>query len=232
MSIDIEQLTHDHKKAVHTVDGLEIHTVPALIAQLREAVYGGMERGGSSAALKSRLPIDAAAFDLYQRIDHEIAAVWAQAFHRPPGAGKTEQVLSEWAAWAGDDTIVDVDGRTMYAPAAVTAWVTRIEVFFDPPRNAEIDAACIACGVQHIDKTVDGEIVQALVLRFVRDRETGETLRAECQACEATWSKDQFDYLGRQIGIDVDLKREQHAQAEAERAAKTRLESVEVDADL
>lgn len=32
MSVDVEQLTREHKKAVSTIDGIEIHSVPSLLS--------------------------------------------------------------------------------------------------------------------------------------------------------------------------------------------------------
>lgn len=31
MPVDVDVLIHEHKQAVHTVDGIEIHSVPSLI---------------------------------------------------------------------------------------------------------------------------------------------------------------------------------------------------------
>lgn len=220
MSVDVEQLTRDHKKAISTDDGIEFHSVPSLISQLRDAVFGGMERGAGSTSSGSRMLIDPAALDLYQDIDRDITEAWVAAFNRVPSADRPETLLSEWAAWAQDETIVTVRQRYAYASALVAYWVTRIEDFFDPPRSAEIQAACIACGQDHFLTEVAGESRKSTALRFVRDRATGATVRAECAACGATWTPSQFEYLAEKIGIDVATKKREHEEREAAAQAK------------
>lgn len=214
MSVDVEQLTRDHKKAVTTDDGIEFHSVPSLLSQLREAIFGGMERGGGSGSTGSRMLVDPTALDLYQDIDRDITAAWVAAFQRVPNADRPEILLSEWAAWADDETIVTIAGRDAYAAVWANFWVRRIEEFFDPPRSAEIQAPCITCGQSHVHRDVDGELIKDTAMRFIRDRVTGATLRAECAACGASWQPAQFEYLAERIGIDVAAKRAEHDEKE------------------
>jgi len=210
MSIDIEQLTHDHKKAVHTVDGLEIHTVPALIAQLREALFAGLGADGAGGGHRSKLPLQAAALDLYMLIDRQITEVWVAAFHRVPNADRPEQLLAEWAAWAGEESIVPLGEGTVYATAAVAHWVTLIEDYLNPPRRAEINAPCVQCGERYTYRSVDGETVRSAALTFTRSKDTGDTLDARCGACAAVWLPSQFLFLAEQIGRVIENEGADH----------------------
>lgn len=218
----IEILTREHKTAAHTIDGLEIHTRPALLHLLREAVFGGMETTGGGSSLKSRLPISDAALDLYQLIDRQITEAWAEAHpNQVPGAGRPEALAAQWGALVTEDRIVTVTRPEQHehddgSPFVIAArfeylaeqlarkWVTDIETFLDPPRHAQVSEPCLACGERYVHRRKDGETVQTAAFTFVRDRQTGETLRAECLACGAQWSKDKFNFLADAIGISVD----------------------------
>lgn len=218
MSIDVETLTREHKTAVSTDEGIEFHSVPSLLSQLRDAISGGMESTGGSSTMKSKLPISAAALDLYMTIDREIASAWAAAFQKVPNADKPETLLAEWGAWADADTIVEVAGRTYYAPDAVALWGERITDFFDPPRLAEINAECPMpdCGNRYVYSHIDGEEIRSSALRFNRSRYTGQTLDARCVACGTVWQPSEFDRLAAVIGIDVERKRHEHSMSEAD----------------
>lgn len=200
MAVDVEQLVHDHKKAVNTVDGIEFHSVPSLLSQLRDAVFGGSVSDGAGGGAKSKLPIQAAALDLYMLVDRQITEAWVAAFASVPNADRPEALLAEWAAWASPETLVVVAGRDVYADAAVSGWVQAIESYFSPPRLAEISAPCLSCGERWVHRSVDGETVRSSALSFRRDRDTGETLDARCGACEMVWLPSQFRYLAEQLG--------------------------------
>jgi len=208
VSVDVEVLAREHKKALSTDDGIEFHSVPSLLSQLREAVFGGMESTGGSTP-KSRLPISAGALDLYTEIDMQISEAWAQAFDRPPGKERPEALVSQWAAWADADTTVHIGGKSVFASDAVTGWVQQIEDFFDPPRMAEITEACVACGERWVYRKDDGQTVRKSALNFRRDRHTGETLDARCLNCGTVWGKSQFEFLANIYGkADPKLKDE------------------------
>lgn len=228
MSVDVEQLTRDHKKAVTTDDGIEFHSVPSLLSQLRDAVFGGMERGNGSATGGSRMLIDPAALDLYQEIDRDITEAWVAAFERVPNADRPEALLSEWSAWADDETVVTIRGRDAYASGWVSFWVSRIEQFFDPPRNAEIQAPCVQCGQEWVYRDEGDQQRRDTALRFIRERGTGVTLRAECAACGTQWSPAQFGHLAEAIGIDVAEKTRAHEEREAEEEEKAAKRNAEL----
>jgi hypothetical protein len=215
MTVEVEVLIHDHKKAISTIDGLEFHTVPGLLAQLRDAVFGGMESTGGS-ALGSKLPISAAALDLLTFVDREIAEAWAGAFKRPPNADRSERLLAEWAVFIASDAIVTVGDKQYNAEVLVDRWTQRIEDFFDPPRLSEIQANCFVCEARYIYTKVDGQDVRSSALRFHRNRQTGETLDARCMSCGTAWLPHEFEFLGKSIGIDVERKKAEHAEKEAQ----------------
>jgi hypothetical protein len=244
LQASIELLTREHKTAAQTIDGLEFHTRPALLHLLREAIFGGMEATGGS-SMKAKLPISEGALDLYELIDHQIAEAWAQSNTVPPNTDRPETLAAQWSALVDPDAIIIVTHaeqherwddtkdrlvsnviriRTEYTAETLAArWVTMIEEFFDPPRSAEIPAPCVICGERYVERRKDGESGRTSAMVFIRDRYTGETLRAECQHCGRAWAPDQFDWFAGALGIDVAKKRAEHEereQAERERAEK------------
>jgi hypothetical protein len=216
----VEKLTRTHDVHYQTDDGTKTATVPALLEQLRDEVFGGTERGAASGN-KTKLPLNAPAADLYTLIDRQIAEVWAAAFKRVPNADRPEQLLSAWAAWAGEHKIVEVSSAetvtypdpefgwlrdaVIWNPHDVKVidllnrWVRAIEDMFNPPKTAEIFAACINCGVREVHRLQDGKHVRQTALQFLRDRETGDSTSARCQACGVTWLPSQFKYLAESI---------------------------------
>lgn len=232
MPIDVEVLTRPHRKAYATDDGIEFHTQAGLISQLRDAVLAGVGADGGGAGHRSKLPLQAAALDLYTLIDQQISEAWAAAFKRVPGVERPEALLVQWAAWADEDQIVEVTrretrkddtGEHVYpvrvektAIDLVTMWEGMIDAYFNPPSLAEIPAPCLVCGERYVHRQVDGETVRSSAMAFTRDRTTGATLRAECAACGTTWGPDKFRWLAEQFGIDYEAKRQAHEEAEAE----------------
>lgn len=237
VTVDVETLTRPHKKAISTDTGIEFHTQPGLLAQLRDALLSGITGDGGSAGHRSKLPLQAAALDLYTLIDRQISEAWAAAFRRVPGPERPEQLLAQWAAWVDEEAIVEVtrpetrqdaSGETVInvriektATDMVTMWESMIEMYFNPPSSAEIPAPCLVCGERYVYRQADGETVRSAAMSFIRDRATGATLRAECAACYSTWGPDKFDWLASQLGIDVAAKRAAHHEAEQKRATQT-----------
>lgn len=222
---DVQMLTSPHKKTIHTIDGIEIHERPGLLAQLRDAVFGGMERTGGSPSSKAKLPISEAAVDLFELIDQQVAEAWVAEFNRPPSTDRTERLLTEWAAAVRDDIVIVVTRpeqhyrwdesrnckmpfvirvREEYTPAAlVRKWVSAIEDFLDPERTAGIKAPCLQCGASKIPRYRDGETVMSDAMVFRRDGDTGETLDARCLNCGAVWPPSQFDFLAQALGLKL-----------------------------
>ena len=199
MSVDIEVLTRTHKRGIHTIDGFEVHSEPSLLSLLRDAIFGGGVSDGAGSRGKPKLPFQAAAHDLYQKLEQEILLVWVDAFQRVPGLGHPEAFLAQWAAHVEPETLVVVDGRKVYAKDAVKGWEDAIRSYFDPPRQAEINAPCVACGERYVYRQRDGETIRSAALSFTRDRDTGESLDARCAVCGAVWAPAQFKFLLEQI---------------------------------
>lgn len=217
MSVDVERLTRTHLAAIETDEGTEYHQVQSLLSQLHDAVMGGMESTGGGGTNQPKIPIAADALDLYMEIDHQISEAWAAAFKRVPGVSKPESLLAEWAAWAQPDTMVETPTWASTAADAVRFWEQRIEGFFDPPRTAEIDAACpeSECGQRYAFRNSDGEEIRKSALVFTRSRRTGHTINAQCIVCGRVWQRSEMERFAALIGIDADKKRQEFTQEDS-----------------
>lgn len=211
----VERLTRQHRVAVTTDNGVVFATEDGLLQQLRESVFG--DNGTNShTSSKARLPMNAPAVDLLTLIDRQVAEVWAKVTGRVPGVERTEKLLTEWASAVKADSIVTVSSpegirdsegiesviwtRAEYLPEALLErWVQSILDLFDPPRTAEILAACINCGEREVWRTKDGENTKQSAMVFVRDRMTGDSTEARCQVCGTSWTPDQFGFLAGAI---------------------------------
>ena len=216
----IEMLTREHKKSVLIDGGWEVHTRDGLMRQLRGAIFGGMEGTGGGSAFGAKEPISPAALDLYTLIDRQISEAWSDANgQKIPGVDKPESLAAQWAALVDEDRIVtvthpeqhEVDGRrfVVHARAEYQAWqlalkwVEQIETFFGTVQDVPIKEACPSCGERYVMRSKDGEQVRSDVLAFVRDKQTGETLRAVCAVCPATWATPtELEYLKTALGLD------------------------------
>lgn len=216
----VKQLTKPHHVTYQTDEGTKAIEVPGLLEQLREEIFGGSERGAASGN-KTKLPLNAPAADLYALIDRQIAEVWAAVFNRVPNADRPEELLVPWSAYVNEHSVVVIstpetiryadptygweretvnwNPRDVKAIDLLRQWVRAIEELFNPPKTAEIFAACISCGVREVHRIQDGRMVRQTALQFVRDRETGDSTSARCQACGVTWLPSQFYYLAEKI---------------------------------
>lgn len=210
----LARLSRQHPVTIHTDDGPRFIKVHGLLQQLRDEVFGTTSNGDGAGG-KHKLPLNAPALDLYELIDRQISEVWSAAFSRPPGVEPSERLLTEWAAYIGQETIVRYSTpETIRRPLEAVIWtlnectalnllrrwVRSIDELFNPPRTAEIKAACIQCGEREVWRPRDGEMVPQTALVFVRDRETGESTEARCQSCGASWPPTMFMYLAEKIG--------------------------------
>lgn len=206
----VERLTRQHRVAVTTDNGVVFATEDGLLQQLRESVSNSGDSGATSSN-KTKLPINAPAFDLLTLIDRQIAEVWATLTRRVPGIDRAETLLTEWAGAVRPETLVTVsspemaNGQVIWTKAEHTPqalmerWERQITELFDPPRQAEILAACINCGEREVWRVKDGENIKQSALIFVRDRITGDSTEARCLVCASSWSPDQFRYLAEAI---------------------------------
>lgn len=206
----VERLTRTHKVVVNTDNGIVFATEDGLLQQLRDAVFGdGGKNGGTSN--KSKLPMNAPALDLLTLLDRQVAEVWAAVTGKVPNAARTETLLVEWAAASRPETLVVISTPEMsaggviwtkaeYTPQVLMErWERQILELFDPPRTAEILAACISCGVREMWRDKEGESAKTSALVFVRDRFTGDSTEARCLSCGVSWMPSQFKYLAEAI---------------------------------
>jgi len=197
------------------------HDMPPLLAELREAVFGGMEKTGGTSGFKARLPISDGAHDLYEQIDHEITETWCHLFpNHVPGIETPEQLLAQVVAIAADDeqATITVTEQHIDHPGTLNEhwwverrlepftilhllrrWVHLINSFFNPERTREIAAPCIQCGKEWEWKLVDGESRRTRVFVFIQD-DHGTTTEARCLACGVSWRPDRFAFLAASLG--------------------------------
>lgn len=215
---DFRILTQTHPVTVIDPDtgGISYQDEPALLDELRDAVFGGKDATRQMSGFRAKLPISAGAFDLYEMIDTEITTAWAQLHpERVPGVDKLERLLAQVVSVAQPDQhiVITVAEQRIDNPGTkhehwwvdhkpvtytlddlMKRWVRLIREYFTPPRTAEIQAPCLQCDEEWAWKRVDGENVRYRVLVFIRN-EAGDSLEARCLACGASWRRDQFRFL-------------------------------------
>jgi len=209
----IDLLTVDTPTFVRRDVGMELHQKQGLLQQLREAIFGGMEGGASSAGYGSRPPIDASAVDLLNEITQQATQALRDVSPLPTPFGHAEHYVRLWAGQADETQLFIVT-----APATTNAggvfeerfeltgyalakkWVDRIEGFFNPPVTAEITAPCPHCGARYVSRTKDGVEIQTAALTMLRDRETGDTLEARCSGCGDSWGPSELARLAALVG--------------------------------
>ena len=211
----IELLTADTPTFVRRDVGLELHTKQGLLQQLREAIFGGMEGGGSSAGYGSRPPIDSSAVDLLDEITKQATQALAQVSKMPTPYGHAEAYVRLWAGQAGDSQMFTVTATAttdagvifeerfeMPAYQLAQRWVDRVEGFFNPPVTAEVCAPCPRpeCGERYVSRVKDGVEIRSAALTMSRDRATGTTLGARCSACGVSWAREDLEALAALVG--------------------------------
>lgn len=193
----------------------------ALLPELREAVFGGMEHTGGSGGFGARMPISDGALDLYEAIDQEISESWAHLHPgQIPNADTPERLLSQVVALAQPGTVVSITtsvqrvdhqgtsdehwwvervAREFEIVTLMRRWVRQIIEFFNPIRTREIQAPCVQCGEEWAWKTTAGEHHPYRVFVFVQD-DHGNTLEARCLTCGLSWGPAKFAALAAALG--------------------------------
>jgi hypothetical protein len=130
---------------------------PALLQQLREAVFGdvgGTSRGASSG---SPIPINAGAFTLWEDIAGQIDAAFNGVTDLRPASMPIPNLLGWWAAFSAATFRTDslhTDEVTLLAREVayerLEGWAARIRAHFAPPRTKEVMVACPNCGMERI----------------------------------------------------------------------------------
>ncbi|MEV8336988.1 hypothetical protein [Leucobacter sp. NPDC077196] len=227
MALDVHECFERLTKpwTLHAPDSETGHIVarlmPALLPELRDAVFGGMESTGGSASFGARLPISDGALDLYETIDQQIAEAWASAFPgQVPTVDVPERLLSQVVAVAKQDELVTVlvaEQRVEHGGerdehwwverkpveftlvALLRRWVRQVMEFFNPPRTREIAAPCIQCGVEWAARTSGGEHVPYRVFVFVQDADRC-SCEIRCFACGGSWGPGLFQFVAASLG--------------------------------
>lgn len=170
-------------------------TRPPLISGLRDAIrpnQGGTGKGSSSG---SRLPLDAAAVDLYWKVAEIARQMFEQVVLGERPSGTPEQLLIEWSK------VLEVDfhrGEVSRRQLEVQqqrleTLRARIEDMFDPPSTGDIPF-CPRCGFTHyLARGDDGEVKQRrcvqVTYRLARLRANTEPAVARCgrPECDGRW---------------------------------------------
>lgn len=216
----VERLTRSHEMPIQTDEGPTSAPRDALLKQLRDAVFGGTDRGGV-AVNKSKMPLNAAALDLYNLIDRQVAEVWGVEFAGIPGAETTERMLAVWAAKVDPFTIVRYSSPETirkWSPQhreqveqviwtkveaspyiLLSRWYRAITELFDPPRLMTNPAPCVACGARESHRRVDGQTVRSTALVIEVDRITNRPKEVRCLVCGTAWGPELFEWLNRAI---------------------------------
>lgn len=209
----VDTLTQDHWEVLP--DGhepIQIATgrrsrfakVPGLLSQLEGSVQTSRNPSGGGRQF-SPLPLNAAALDLLQRLTHEVAEVWVQAFQRPVPFGEPASWLREWASSVGSDNdAVAAGGVAWRAIDWLRHLVDEIEAVLNPVRSEEItDAWCPACGESH-HRTVadDGSERVSWALQIVKTLD-GRPTQVRCLCCRTSWLRPQFVVLARVLEAEA-----------------------------
>lgn len=217
----VERLTRPHDIPIENDDaGTTTASRDGLLEQLREAVFGSSDKGGA-ASNKSKIPMNAAALDLYTLIDRQVSEVWGAAFGRVPGADKPEALMAQWSAQVDPFTIVrysspetvrlwsdkhrekiehvvwTLDETSPYN--LLSRWYRAITELFDPPRLMTNPAACVSCGARESYRRLDGQTVKSTALVIELDRITNRPKEVRCLACETSWGPELFEWLNKSI---------------------------------
>lgn len=195
----VHRLTREHR-STH-IDPLtqktSYPTEMSLFEQLRIEQAAG-RRGGQKAGSGSRSPIALAAMVLWSDIQEtlnntHITLTGTDGAHLP-----AEQKLTQWidaVNQTGDELQL---GRCI---RVTEAWANSITSLLNPEPSIAITGACPACGQTHAWAWEDGEYLRNTAL-------TATIHTANCQACEATWPRQEFENLAAAITTEAPIRQE------------------------
>lgn len=201
----VNRLTETHRVTVERDGGTEYPETDGLLQRMRQAIFVGMEGGGSGSAFGAKLPMDAGAYDLDEEITYQAAEALVAVTNQPVGLGEAEDYVREWSELVDPEKLVVVtvkatnDNGVVYrerhqytAHALAAHWARRIDEFFDPPkRQRPIQAACPDCGARFVSRWKDGERIQTDAFNIHFDH-NGNVEAARCSACPAEWFPGSF----------------------------------------
>lgn len=195
----VDALTKQHDEMVHDGDRYRYVKQDALLAQIRDAMYGDLGRtssGRSSGADRSILVLEA--FTLYEDIAGRVEG-WHRKLTGERKRATVEDTLRAW--YVAFNAKENEPHRVEHAVVELRRFADRIRGFFDAPRTKEISGACPVdeCGYEYA-LSADGAMQTAL---FAVYRE-GDDPYVECRRCGAVWSGDStLLQLGRYLGATV-----------------------------
>lgn len=222
----IEQLTAPHSRTVGDIT----QTVDGLLQQLREAIFLGLETGGTGSAFGSRMPLDASSADLLDEIDRQAAEALAAVSHAPTPLGTTESYVRLWAGQTTEGKLFTVTTRqTVNHPEQYIANFIAANPGKPYPAtvfSAPIELSAMRLAQSWVDRIEDlfdppstREIraacpaCDARYVQKVKDGQhvrsaalnfardrEGRTTAAKCSACGVSWAPPQFEWLARHIG--------------------------------
>lgn len=140
---NVHRLTNPHTTRLETDEGFKVATLPSLIQQLRSAKTPSGGNGNGGAPTKQRLPMDAGAFDMFEKINAEARTLLAGcSLNRRPPATLEGAITRYQAAIQGFGV-----GEVAEAAAVTTGWIKQIEnTLTPPPQRRPIQQPCPACG--------------------------------------------------------------------------------------
>lgn len=158
--------------------------VPPLLKQLHDSISSSLADAAGGTGTSKRIPINAAALSLYERISDQAAAEYVALAKQAPKP-TVEGNIRAWMAWS-----LSSEQLTSRASETTTMWVQEIKTLLNPARTMEIVGACPACGHSKVALEVDGETVQASILVA-----TGDTVTCQSVECGATWVGAELHWL-------------------------------------
>lgn len=155
-----------------------------LLAQLRSAIASDLTVGGGKSLPNQRIPINAVALHMYDRIEKAITDAYRDVSGRPP-ALYPEEVLRAWYIVFEQSNPRD-EIRDEWT-ARINGWVGEIERMFDPPKTCElVDTPCILCGKAEVIDS-DGNLTTAVIVEYRHDDSGMRIESTICRACKNVW---------------------------------------------
>jgi hypothetical protein len=189
------------------------HTAPSRLNQLRAAIGTSGESGGGGRGSGIPIPIDPSATDLLSEITTGAVDMHDRALEqsRPTIEDHIRSTVALVERW-------DEPSMIAWATGWLRFWQRAIDNQFNPQPRYHLDTPCPACGARmafRFDTTI-GENVQVPAL--IVDSRTG----ADCRACGAHWSPEQFEELGQFIRGAADRPRPVASAPRAQGSVATR----------
>lgn len=191
--------------AVQVVEGAR--SGEGLLDQLRTAVGSSAGRTRSRASdPATRVPINVAAFTLWEDVSGQIASVFAMATEQRPDPDPVRNLLGwfvafESASQRGETTLIQHE----VASERVEGWAARIRALLDAPIVKELTFECPVCGERFVVVGHGEEAVRYSALTVTY--RPGSGIEAACGKCRTRWvGKTEVVHLGRRAGVPIDLE--------------------------